>query len=266
MKKNIFLSAFLALSFFVSGIAAAQSNYIYRQRVSWVKITKASPKKVPLGQLKHPFSISEEKMEAMLLSIKLSKKYLIKKELNSVDVFNAWEAQKFAPYLVEALQKVDGDHVVNFSVIHKRPIFLLRKDSLSIADVWAAEDGVHFQFSKLFARIDGDYEASANMDKAVRKAKTMRVVLATQEGQKLAYDSPMEIILDPNFNFISNVAVNTAVEVREKPKKEKKVQAKTVEEPTDVGERLRKLDELKRKKLISESEYQKLREKILQEI
>ena len=286
MKKNLF-SLICALFIVLLALpATAGSTYLYRQRVNWVKIAKASPKEVPLGSLKHPYTgISEEQMEAMLLSVKLSKKYLLKHDVETVDVFNSWEARKLAPYLVDGLRQVDADHVINFAIIHKRPLFILQNDHLSIANLWAGEDGIHFRFSKLFAKIEGDYLASANTDKSVRKAKSMRVSLDAGPGQKLAYESPMEIILDPGFDFVSQVAVNNAEDkveedkllqgkpskanpvVPQPAKKPVAVAAPASEaEPQDMEARLRKLDELKEKKLITNSEYQKLRQKILQEI
>lgn len=277
MKRTLTLVisfCFLALSALP---AVAESNYLYRQRVNWVKINKASPKEVVLGSLKHPVTgITDEEMEAMLLSIKLSKKYLLKNEAISLDVFSSWEAHKLAPYLVAGLRQADADHVVNFAVIHKRPLFILQNDHLSIADVWVADEGMHIRFSKLFAKIEGDYEASANMDKSVRKAKTMRVSLDFQPGQKLSYASPMEIILDPNFNFGAGVAADVAKDKAEEEVMLKGKPAPVVSKPVvvvapapesqDAADRLKKLDELKKKKLITDSEYQKLRNKILQEI
>ena len=156
MKKFFLLFCFFLLV--IQALpAVSQSNYLYRQRLNWVKISKANPKEVPLGSLKHPYqALSVEQMEAMLLSVKLSKKHLLKHELSTLDVFNSWEARRIAVYIVDALAKVDADHVVNFSVIHKRPVFILRNDRLSVGDVWAAEDGLHIQFEKLFAKIEGD--------------------------------------------------------------------------------------------------------------
>lgn len=297
MKRTLVLNILLLLFYSASSVAA--SNYIYRQRLNWVKITKASPSELQLGTLRHPFAgITVEQAEGMLLSIKIAKKYLLKKEIQTADVFNSWEARKFAPHLVEALSRVDPDHVVNFSVIHKRPAFILRNDRLTIGNVWAADDGIHFRFSKLFAKMDGDYEATANMDRAVRKAKTMRVTLEAHEGQKLSYSNPTEVILDPAFNFAAQVAAvrqqalaeeNAELEgsskrIVEKEKKEKvkaAKKAKTEDQPkvaasnaatedaslaVGTEDRLKKLDELKAKKLVTEKEYREARRRILSEI
>lgn len=274
----------LLVSFLWLGTLYAESDqYIYRSRVNWVKINPAKPKEVPVGSLLHPqTSISTEQMEAMLLSIQIDKKYFLSKKMKTRDIFSAWEARKYAPYLVEALAKVDPDHVVNFSVVHKRPIFILQKDYLTIADVWITSEGVYFQFSKIFAKLDGDYLASANTDKAIRNAKTMRISLSSGEGQKLSYFSPMEIIMDPNYDFASKVALRLEEqsqeeeellkgEPKEKEKKEKtspSVSKSTppVETTGTTAERLKKLDTLKKQGLITQKEYDALRQKILSEI
>lgn len=284
MIKKYFL--FLAVFLCVAGNTAdllAKSKYIFRQRLNWVKIIKADPKDVPLGTLSHPYrSVTVDEMEAMLLSIKVSKRYVLKKEIKTADVFNSWEARKFAPHLVEALRKVDADQVVHFSVIHKRPIFILRADYLTMGNLWVSTDGVHFQFTKLFAKMVGDYQASANMDKAVRKAKTRRLSLEAGDGQKLSYESTTEIIMDPNYDFINQVAREQEEQrladeefllgkKKGKKKTRKSKQARlsgTSEVATsgDITARLKRLENLKKEKLITQKEYQELRKKILSDI
>lgn len=284
MKSFVFLVLLLLIPFVPSGVWGG-SDYIYRQRVNWVKLEKADPAKISFGDIQHPStSLSTEQVEAMLLSIKISKKHLLKKEIDTVDVFNSWEARKFAPLLVEGLAKAGPEEVVNFAVVHKRPLFIIRNDRLTIGNLFVASDGAHFQFTKLFAKLDGDYEASANMDKALRRAKTMRVTLEAHEGQMLSYTSATEIILSPSYDFIKNVQVEqaqreaeeaTAMKAKSERKSAKKEDVSSVVSRSssdssapsgDVAARLRRLDELKSQKLISDQEYQDLRKKILSEL
>lgn len=268
-------------------VAVAKTEYIYRKRANWVKIKKADPKYVPLGALKQPYTdVTVDQMEAMLLSIKIAKKYLLKKDLKTLDVFNSWEARKFSPYLVEALAKAEPDQVVHFSIINKRPLFILRNDRLTMGHLWVDGEGIHFQFTKLFAKLTGDYESSASMDKLMRKAKTMRVSLEANKGQKLSYASTTEIILDPNYNFVDQMYQEReqdrlAEEQEMRGSKGSAPQASSGSQATtpgsysgsstsgsegDVAARLRKLENLKKQKLISEKEYQDYRKKILSEI
>jgi len=289
MVRSILGGLFLFF-FCFSFSVQAENTYIYRQKINWVKLDKADPKDVPLGSLKHPYtSVSTEEMEAMLLSIKIAKRYALKKTVESVDVFNSWEARRYAPFLVEGLAKVDPDHVINFALIHKRPAFILQNDYITMGNVWADSEGIHFQFTKLFAKISGDYEASAHTDKTLRKVKSQRLALEAGPGQKLSYYSAMEVIMDPAHNFISEAQVELARRQAEeesllqgKAAKKKKGKAarelvteEEKQEAADAGEasgsqdvagRLRELEKLKTDKLISEQEYQNLRKKIMQEI
>lgn len=259
MKRISLVLLIIILGFYSSAQVWGDSPYIYRQRVNWVKIDKASPKEFPLHDLKHPYTaLTPEQMEAMLFSIKISKRYTLKKEIDSVDVFSSWEARKYAPYLVEALAKAEPEQVVSFSIVHKRPFFILRNDRLTMGNLFVASDGIHFQFTKLFAKLEGDYEASGHMDKAVRNAKTMRVTLEAQAGQQLSYASATEVILDPNYNFLAQVEQYKA--------EEKAQESKEMKGSGAIEERLGRLEDLKKQKLITEKEYQDLRKKILSEI
>jgi len=274
-----FFRIFSLLSIFlITGNVFAESDYLYRQRVNWVKLDKADSDNVPLSDLKHPYTISVDQMEAMLLSIKIDKKYLLKKGVDSLDVFNAWEARKYASLFVDALAKANNDQVVNFSVVHKRPTFILRNDRLTMGNVFAASDGVHFQFTKLFAPLEGDYEASAEINKAFRKAKTIRVSLAAGEGQVLSYTNQYELIMNPSYNFASSVQVQEmlkqADDENQMKSASKRGKGDLVDNQATVApssnksatERLKELDALKTQKLISEGEYQQLRKKILSEL
>lgn len=289
MVRRILVGFFLFF-FCFSFSVQADNNYIYRQKINWVKLDKADPKDVPLGSLKHPYtSVSTEEMEAMLLSIKIAKRYALKRTVESVDVFNSWEARRYAPFFVEGLAKVDPDHVINFAIIHKRPAFILQNDFITMGNIWADSEGVHFQFTKLYAKISGDYEASAHTDKTLRKVKSQRLALEAGPGQKLSYYSAMEIIMDPAHNFISEAQVELArreaiEESLLRGKTSKKKKGKAAREPIteeekqevatgvsasdskNVAGRLKELEKLKADKLISEQEYQSLRKKILQEI
>lgn len=280
----------LCLLFAAPTAFGASSEYLYRQRLNWVKVKKASPKEVPLGTFKHPVQMTAETVEAMLLSVKINNKFLLKKEIETDEIFNSWEARKLAPFIAQGLAEADADHVVNFAVVHKRPTFVIRNDHLSMGNIWYAEDGLHIQFNKLFAKLDGDYEASSQMDKAINRAKSVRVTLASGEGQKLSYDSPTEIILNPGHDFHAQVAAAQAEELKQEEQKLKGKKrgkqsdvpeiapapspaavpvasgaksAPTVSTSASTAERLKEIDQLKADKLITQEEYNQLRKKVL---
>lgn len=289
MDTKKYLTIFFAFVLGTSALAAsfaayADSPYIYRKRINWVKVIKPSPREFSQLSFQHPnMIVTVEQMEGMLLSIKINKKFLLKKAVKTLDVFSPWEAQVFAPHLVTALRQATADTLVNFSVVHKRPVFILRVDRLSMGYLWAAEDGIHFRFTKLFAKLEGDYEASQNTDKALRRAKTMRVTLEAGPGQKLSYDSATEVIMDPSFDYVlasprdSQSPEETPVfkgEEKRTQKKEKKVASHPQQTPApaqsspddNAAERLKEIEKLKKDKLITPQEYENLRKKILSEI
>lgn len=287
--KRILIAALVL--FVCADSAVAMENYIYRQKINWVKFMKV-PKEIPAADIKHPATtVNADQMEAMLRSIKISKRHLLSKEIDNLDVFNSWEAHKYAPLFVEALAKAQADQVINFAIIHKRPLFLLQNDKLSTGNLWNAADGLHIRFTRLFAKISGDYQSSGEMDKAIRRTKTTRVSLEAGAGQKLSYNGPMEIILEPSYDFISDTKREDQIQLKaeeeelkpadkrekvaeEKPKRRSTAESKTPIKKTEpvsaetgtAAERLKKLEDLKAQKLITEKEYQELRKKVLSEI
>lgn len=298
------LAAFILFFFSLAPALAGPSKYLYRQRLNWVKIDEAPAKLLGTEPILHPVtSVSAEEMEAMLLSVSINRKHLLKKEVETTDVFNSWESRRLSPSIVQGLAELAPDQVVAFSVIHKRPLFILANDRLSMGLIWVTSEGIHLRFTKLFAKIAGDYEASANFDKSVRRAKTMRVTLEANDGQKLSYESNTEVIFDPQFDFATQVAARDEQQrleeeesLKASPKKRKEmrreaartppppVPPKPVSEPEvarkaeparkepsvapseSVSGRLREIEQLKKEKLITEQEYQALRKKILSDI
>lgn len=273
----------LSLILFPLVAQAADESYLYRSGIQWVKIVKAD-KKIT-GTLKHPYTgINAEEMEDMLLSVHINRRYLLKNELQTVDIFNSWEARQVSQYIVEGLTRIDPTQMINFTVIHKRPIFILRKDYFTMGDVWVAEDGVHIRFTKLFAAIAGDYQASAHRDDAVRKTKTYKASLEAGPGQQLAYDSPTEIILDPTHDFQADVRLaeeDRRMREEDEMRGGRRREARGIEPSRyssdrssrgssggadNIAGRLKRLDDLRKQGLISEQEYQVLRKKILQDI
>lgn len=277
MKKIVLMLLVVCFSVPTLSVPVMAGDYIYRQHINWVKLNKASSKDVNVASIKQPFTgLNVGQMEALLESVKLSKRYLLQKKIETRDIFNSDEAARFASPLVEALAKAQGDEIVDFSVIHKRPLFLLQNDSLTMGSMWAASDGIHIIFSKLFAKLQGDYQASANTERAVRNAKSLRVTLEAAPGQTLSYDHPMEIIVALNQDFDALKVAETPAPIENKKavviatKSSPAASAPAVQaQPTaskSAAQRLQDLDTLKTQKLISEQEYQTLRKKILSEI
>lgn len=274
--------------------AYAKENYIYRKRANWVKLDKLSSKQMAGETLKHPcLDISVDQMTAMLMSLKMNKGQVFKKGIKTSEIFSDVEAQKYAPLIVKALNEAAPNQVVNIAVVHRRPYFVMRNDYISVINIFVADDGVHFNFSKLFARLSSDYQQASKIDQSIRDAKGLRVDLATSPGQVLLADAD-EIVLDPHHDFgiatatmIPSIATDGADEDTLKTEKNDTAQnakltgkkaksnvtsanvvASTPENSSkpaseDAVSRLKKLEELKKSNLITAAEYQKKRQEIL---
>lgn len=271
--KLLLVSFSLVVLFSVSTPLEAKSDkYIFRSRVNWVKINKARAKDVPLNSLVHPYKdINVDTMEAILLSLKISKKSAFKGDIQTQEIFDSWEARRFAPHIVEGLSQINKDQVIHVSVLHKRPKFLLKNDYLTMMSVWVATDGIHFQFQKIFARLKGDYLSISNNNREIREAQGLRTSLEAGEGLLLAYDRPNEIVADPKFAWIDSVQATMqarAIEEEQylagKGKKSETIVVAPVQESPTI--RLRRLEKLRKDGLVSEEEYQKIRKKILEDL
>jgi hypothetical protein len=278
MKTRLLLGLF-ALVFFIPS-AHAKSDYLYRNRANWVKLIKLSNKQLAGVELKHPATgLTTARIEAMLLSLTMNKGSLFKKEVKTNEIFSIEEAKKFSPFIADALNRAEPNQVVNISLVHQRSYFILKNDFLSMLNVFVSDDGVHFYFTKLFAKLGSDYEQASKMDTAISKAKGVRVSLEAKPGQILAADAD-EVVMDPQFNFAANVHRTVpaekeyrvgeseeapAKEAQKKRSKKAKIAKSAPEEPSDgdVTARLKKLDDLKKQKLITDAEYREKRKEIL---
>lgn len=281
MKKRFFLGLIALIAF--APAVQAKSDYLYRNRANWVKLMKLSNKQLAGVELKHPAEgFTTPQIEAMLLSLAMNKGSIFKKEAKTNEIFSIGEAKKFAPYIADALQRAQPNQVVNVSLVHERAYFILKNDFLSMMNVFVGDDGVHFYFTKLFAKLGSDYEQASKMDTAISKAKGVRVSLQARPGQRLVSDAD-EVIMDPGFDFAANVhrtvpaeqeyrvggdqeeiPVRAAETKRSKKGSVARTQPQeTAEDSSSVTARLQKLDDLKKQKLITDAEYREKRKEIL---
>ena len=180
-----------------ASVFADSKTYVFRKRAEWVKLVKLSNKQMGGQVLLHPHTaVSVKTMTDILSGLKMNKAQGLKKGFKTNEVFSSEEAQKYAPFIVQALGQAGPNQVVNVSVVHKRPYFMVRHDYLSLINVYVKDDGIHFYFSKLFARLDGDYEQASRIYESIRKAKSLRVSLAPQSGQIISSDGN-ELVVRP---------------------------------------------------------------------
>jgi len=271
IMKKLMAQVILVLLVMVFALPASAKNkkYVYRKRAEWVKINKLSNKQLAGVTLTHPASITSNKITEILMSIDMNKGQLLKKDIKMSEVFSAEEARKYGPLITKALNRASPNEIVNVLVVHKRPHFILRSDYISIFNVYKTDEGVHFHFTKLFAKLVGDYEQASMLDKSIRQAKSLRVSLASKPGQVLSTDGK-EIVVSLDQDFSTNTSVATEESEDKKNIVEKEVipQVAGIEtansEPVyDVKTRLLKLESLKKDKLISTAEYKEMRKEIL---
>lgn len=284
MKKFLkfsLLTVFLVSSFSYNGHAKNKA-YIYQSNVNWVKLVKLSKKQMAGQTLDHPAEFSNSAIEDMLLSITLNQASLFKKEVKEKEVFNSIEARKYAPFIAEALNKAGPNEVVNVSIVHKRPYFILQNDYITNINIYKTSQGLHFYFNKLYAKIVGDYKQASQMTESIQKARSLNVSLQATPGQKLAMNNGIELIMDTQHSFADNVAAfqeknqqnneeNLKAKSRRKatPEKENVSSAaptNTASEDSSLKARLQKLEDLKKDKLVTEAEYQQKRKEILQDL
>ncbi|MBU0505633.1 MAG: hypothetical protein ABII18_10185 [bacterium] len=199
MNRKILLGIIIVTVFclFTTTVLAENKSYVYRKRAEWVKLTELSSKQLAGQSLYHPYSeMTNDQMVSFLSSLKMNKAQVLKKGFKTAEIFSKEEANRFAPHVINALLQATPNQVVNVSIIHKRPYFVVRNDYISLVNVYVKEDGVHFYFSKLFAKLNGDYEQATNMYKAIRKAKSIRVSLAPAPNQIIGSNGK-EIVVIP---------------------------------------------------------------------
>lgn len=290
---------------FVPGLASASK--IYQQPnnpANFVKIEKFKPKG-PEVQLNHPHTFTDEQIRAILRTLKYSKKLILLKESKNRDIYELEYVDKFAPYLIEAFAKATPEQAVIWSVVQKRPYFIIRNDKLTIARLWIVGNELHIDFLKVEAKLQGDYQAKTTGQRLIDEAKGVGIKIEPQQGQKFSLDSTEEIILDLNANWpqiadaldVEDERLREEVELAKKGKKMAKnggaapssaatsaasgAAAPTsvttsapaparppasAKDQSDAQNRLTELKGLKDKGLITEKDYDKKKEEILKDL
>ncbi|HQG12955.1 MAG: hypothetical protein BWY40_01034 [bacterium ADurb.Bin270] len=200
--KRIFL--LVVLFVFVSAEAtAAKTTYIItNKRFNYVKLKEVKGGVAEGRNMTHPVNIDVDGLKAALASIKLSKRYIIKKEAENQQVFDESAINFLAPNMTTAFSRATPIEEIVVSYLSKNPFFILRNDTLNIATCWISGNELHVKFNKLFAKISGDVDKRGNEAKAASKARGLRVDLELQPGQKFGIDDTSEIILDLDYNYV----------------------------------------------------------------
>lgn len=289
MKKFFWSLCLIAL--LVPGLVRA-GNTIYEQPNNpgnFVKLEKFKPKG-PEVRLNQPYTFTDSQMRGILRSLKYGKKLILLKASPNRDIFELEYIDKFAPYLIEAFSKATPEQAVVWSVVQKRPYFIIRNDKLTTVRMWIVGNELHLDFLKVEAKLQGDYQAKTTGRRLIDEAQGVGVTLEPQQGQKFALDSTDELIIDLNANWqqiadaidAEDERLREEAEAAKKGKKAAKTNGSTASSPGaaaapaaapvsakdqgDAQARLTELKALKDKGLITEKDYEKKKEEILKDL
>ncbi|HKY63624.1 MAG TPA: SHOCT domain-containing protein [bacterium] len=296
MKK--ILTLFPILMFALSSPALAET--IYKQPNNQANFVKIEKFKSEDGEtLNQPYNFDETQLRAILSSLKYGKKLILLKESKNRDLYEVEYIDKFVPYLVQAFAKAKPNQAVVWSVVQKRPYFIIRNDKLTIVRMWVVGSELHMDFIKTEAKLQGDYQAKTTGQKLIDEAKSIGVTIEPQQGQKFGLNSTDELIIDLKADW-PTISANLAAEderLRQEAEAEKAAKkghrtanatpaaaaptsvttttssstaaTKPAVSPVDqknAQTRLTELKSLKDKGLISEKDYEQKKAEILKDL
>jgi len=280
----------LAMSIIGGSAWAAKTTYIVtNKRFNYVKLKEVKTGIAGERHMTHPVMIDEQGLKAALASVKLSRSYIIKKEIDTQRVFDDRAIEYLAPAMVKAFAQASPTDKIVISYLSKNPFFILRNDRLNIADAWVSGNELHLQFKKLYAKVTGDVDKRGNERRAASRARGLRVNLELGPGQKMAVGNTDEIVLSLNYNYVTvpepdevitegvtmtgkkvpmDTRQATSGEVARAGSSKGTPAAVTMSpQPAtssgDAKARLQQLEELKKSGLINKREYQQKRKEIL---
>ncbi len=292
MKKS-----FACLAVLIAGLplVARGSDYIFKQPnniANYIKLEKIKNSKAEELKITQPYTFTVEQLTDMLRSLRFSRKVIFSDKEKIRDVFEMEYINKFVPLLIEAFSKAKPNQVVLWSIVQKRPYVIIRNDHLTQVKMWVSGSELHIHFAKVEAKLQGDYQARTTGERIIEAARGIRIGLEPQSGQKFALDSTEEIILDINANWgaIADAldAEDERIKEEEEAKKKRKKTAKadasappaaaaapttpvappapllSVKDQKNAEQRLIELKKLKDKGLISDDDYNKKKDEILQ--
>jgi putative oligomerization/nucleic acid binding protein len=304
VSKKILIGAWGTLAILFGMIPASQATSIWKQAnnpANYVNLEDVKESQAEEMLLSHPYTFDAKKLTDMFLSLRYNKALMLREDIQDRQVFFDVDLleKKFMPHIVEAFQKATPRQAVVISIVQKDPYFIIRNDRLNVVRAFVAADGLHLQFLKNDVKMLGDYQAHTTGTRLIEKSTSHGVTLEPQEGQKLTFNNPNEIILDLNYDFATLVDKKTEeeetkkAEEKERSKRSKQrspesspsvVPAPTAKQsptpiaapsassgsgsasssgPKTTAERLKELKNLKDQELITPQEYEAKKKEIL---
>lgn len=254
---------------------AAKTTYIYTDRkYHFVKRVELKKKELKArGEADHPHTFDALALRELLAGIEVSKQLVLAKKVEEREVFNKHGLDFLVPHLVEAFAQAQPDEQIVFSVILRKPRVVFQDTHLTLAEAWIQEGFLHLHFRKLMAKIDlTKNDKFADVSRAINRARGLRVSLELKEGQQFG-ESTEEILLPlaglPKVEVKEKEEELAASPVEEKPEVKEPAKPKATAEqepPSEIEARLRELEDLKNKKLITKKEYETKKKEILKDL
>ncbi|MFA4874360.1 MAG: hypothetical protein WC956_07790 [bacterium] len=203
--KHLVLAA-AALLLLAATAEAAKITYITtNHRFNYVKLKEIKASEAESRHMTHPVNVDEVGLRTALASINLARSYIIKKEVDTQQVFDENALDFLSPALARAFAQAQPNEVVVFSYLSKQPMFILRNDRLNLGRAWISGSELHVKFEKLYAKVTGDIDRRGNEAEAIARAQGLRVKLELGPGQKLGLTDTDEVVLDINYNYAENL-------------------------------------------------------------
>lgn len=200
--KRLTAFAVAALILWPALAQARKTTYIAtNHRFNYVKLKEVKSSVAAERHMTQPVQLDRQGLREALKSIKLSRSYIIKKEVDTQHVFNDTSIDFLAPNLAKAFSQANDREEIVFSYLMKNPLFILRNDRLNLGKMWVSGNELHIKFIKLYAKVTGDTDKRGNEAKAVARSRGLRIKLELGPGQQVAIEDHSEIILNLNYNY-----------------------------------------------------------------
>lgn len=254
-RIQILLAMILLAGLVVSGRAGAiyKSKVIFRQGQStWVKVVKANKKLIPLS---HPQTFTPEQMDATLASLRYFRPdaWTVKSAKGKeFDLFTAEERKLIAASLAQAFLQAGPEEWVDFSVFSFRGMPLVGTFRQSDGVMFVKDGKLQVALRNIAERAGAD-QSQLNTYDPTRGFRALNHLVALP-GQTWVADN--WVSMDPA-NIPKAVAAAPVEGVPTPPS------VATQPPPKTTEERLLELQQLYDKGLITEDEYKKKREEIL---
>lgn len=242
-------------------------NYVYRSGDDYVRLEPVEPG-APLNS--HPLAISPERLSRLLAGVKVSGAASVR----AVPVFSKEELETIVPPLASALSKAGPNQDVTFAVTSYRGLFgTFSPESVTTGRLFISGNSLNLIFGLMQQRLDMgelDYTGvtpkitagtrARRIDSTVWKIEPNGAHFHDHRGDWLVFDRSVipAAVTNPATRPASEAGKKSGGETPAPPKIESKEQ--------EIENRLRMLDDLRKKGVITEQEYRERRREILQEL